>query len=114
MATVLLEVALGEAGAGTILVEASPSDIGPDVALASDDGNRQLLKVTRTLTDCLDPIKQFVGAAFEKLTQSQHAPDELAIEFSLKLGGEAGFVLAKGSAESVLKLTATWRRPVSG
>ena len=36
--------------------------------------------------------------------------EELTVEFGVKLGGETGIILAKGTAEVNLKITMTWDR----
>ena len=38
------------------------------------------------------------------------APEHFTVEFGVKLGGESGIILAKGTAEVNLKITMTWDR----
>jgi len=38
------------------------------------------------------------------------SPDHFSVEFGVKLGGETGVILAKGTAEVNLKVTMTWDR----
>jgi hypothetical protein len=44
----------------------------------------------------------------DKLVAS--APEHFTVEFGVKLGGETGVILAKGTAEVNLKITMTWDR----
>jgi Trypsin-co-occurring domain 1 len=44
----------------------------------------------------------------DKLVAS--APEHFTVEFGVKLGGEAGIIWAKGTAEVNLKITMTWDR----
>jgi hypothetical protein len=37
-------------------------------------------------------------------------PDNFEVEFGVKLGGETGIILAKGTAEVNLKITLKWNR----
>ena len=48
----------------------------------------------------------------DKLIES--APEHFVVEFGVKLGGEAGIILAKGTAEVNLKITMTWDRDGEG
>ena len=38
------------------------------------------------------------------------APEHFTVEFGVKLGGETGIIVAKGTAEVNLKITMTWDR----
>jgi hypothetical protein len=38
------------------------------------------------------------------------APEHFTVEFGVKLGGETGVIVAKGTAEVNLKITMTWDR----
>ena len=40
------------------------------------------------------------------------APEHFTVEFGVKLGGETGIILAKGTAEVNLKITMTWDREI--
>jgi len=44
----------------------------------------------------------------EKLVAS--APEHFTVEFGVKLGGETGIIVAKGTVEANLKITMTWDR----
>lgn len=39
------------------------------------------------------------------------APDEVTVEFGIKLGAETGIVVAKGSTEVHFTVTLCWKRP---
>ena len=56
----------------------------------------------------------------EKITPTVHAvsewvrarsPDECGVEFGLKLGGETGVIVAKGTAEVNFLVKLTWKKP---
>lgn len=112
MSSVLLQVPLDARSNESVYVEVSPSDVGDGIALVSDDSGRAVAKLARTLDSSLDPVQAFVNTVIRKLRSAEQAPDEASVEFSLKLGGETGFIFAKGSAEAVLKVTAKWTKPV--
>jgi hypothetical protein len=103
--TVLIEVPLDEGG--TLLVEADRADI-PGVTLAAPDPGKAVAIASRSLASSLDQIEPVVRALRSKLENA--APDNLAVEFGIKLGGETGVILAKGTAEVNLKITMSWNR----
>jgi hypothetical protein len=37
-------------------------------------------------------------------------PEQFAVEFGIRLAGETGCILAKGTAEVNLKVTMTWKK----
>jgi len=108
--TYLVEVPLGEENQ-SVWIEVSPSDVGEGIELVSDDAGRAVAKLGRTLEASLDPIQAFVSTTIDKLRSAKHAPDGVQVQFALKLGGETGFIFAKGTGEAVLTVTASWNKP---
>ena len=51
----------------------------------------------------LEPVLRTVK---DKLVAA--APEHFTVEFGVKLGGETGIILAKGTAEVNMKITMTW------
>jgi hypothetical protein len=91
-----------------LLVEVEREDIPSDLVLASPRSGGVAAKATRSLGEALEqlgPVLQTIRTRL--LTQ---APDQFSVEFGVKLGGETGLVLAKGTAEANLKFTMTWNR----
>ncbi|MGH8909718.1 MAG: CU044_2847 family protein [Egibacteraceae bacterium] len=110
MATYVVEVPLGAADQ-SVWIEVSPSDLGEGIELVSDDAGRAVARLSRTLEASLEPVQAFVSTTVDKLRRAKHAPDELQVQFALKLGGETGFIVAKGTGEAVLTVTASWSKP---
>lgn len=58
-----------------------------------------------------------VAAAAHQVAESLRSrltPDEVALEFGVKVSGEVGWFFAKGQVEGTIKVTATWRRDDDG
>jgi hypothetical protein len=111
MATYLVEVPLGEENQ-SVWIEVAPSEVGAGIELVSDDSGRAVARLGRTLEASLEPVQAFVSTTIDQFRRAKHAPDEMRVEFSLKLGGETGFVFAKGTGEAVMTVTASWsKRP---
>jgi len=109
MATYLVEVPLGEENQ-SVWIEVAPSEVGAGIELVSDDTGRAVARLGRTLEASLEPIQAFVSTTINQFRCATHVPDEMRVEFSLKLGGETGFILAKGTGEAVMTVTASWNK----
>ncbi|MGO8961068.1 MAG: CU044_2847 family protein [Streptosporangiaceae bacterium] len=108
--TVLMQVPVSDAqGAAVILVEADPDDIPSGLTLAATpEPGKAMATAARSLSESLDQITPFIQTVKDKLVA--WAPEHLVVEFGVKLGGEAGIILAKGTAEVNLTITMTWER----
>lgn len=103
---VLLEVPV-EDGA-VLLVEADRGDIPRRLTLASPQPGAAAAKAVRTLSESLEQLEPMLRTVRDRLVASM--PDHFTVEFGVKLGGETGIILAKGTAEVNLKVTMTWDR----
>src|SRR5262249_11747222 len=92
-----------------IVVEVDPRDVGEGVQLASEEG--RAARATQSLTDAFRRIGPAVDVVLGNLRGAARSPDEIELEFGLKVGGEAGLIFAKGSAETAFKVRLTWKRP---
>ena len=108
---VLLEVPL-EDGAGTLLVEADRADIPGGLVLASPQPGEAAAKAGRTLAESLERLEPVLSTVKDKLAAS--APEAFEVKFGVKLGGESGIILAKGTAEVNLEITMKWNRSGQG
>jgi hypothetical protein len=107
--TVLLEVPV-EDGA-VLLVEADRGDIPERLTLSAAERGTPAAKAVRSLSESLEQLEQLepmLRTVKERLVASM--PDHFTVEFGVKLGGETGIILAKGTAEVNLKVTMTWDR----
>jgi Trypsin-co-occurring domain 1 len=111
MASLLMEVPL-EDTEQVLLVEVDPTDIGGDLVLATAEPGKVAAKATRTLEDSLDALQPALRSTLNRLRSI--GPEEIAVEFGLKFGGESGIILAKGTAEVNLTVSMTWRRQGAG
>jgi hypothetical protein len=103
----LLEVPL-EAG-GAVLVEADAADIPGGLVLAAADPGTAAAVATATLEQSLGRLEPVLRALADRLRQV--APQDFTVEFGVKLGGEAGIILAKGTSEVNFTVRLGWSRP---
>jgi len=103
----LVEFAADEGSTGTLVFEVDESEISSDLVLASPDPGKIADRARVTLEEALNKIKpplhKFVDA-FKELS-----PQETEIEFGIKMGGETGMVVAKGTAEVNFVIRMTWK-----
>lgn len=94
-----------EAG-GSILVEVDEPE---DIMRAPRPGE-VISRAERTFETALDNIQPVAQSIIAKLRSLIDTPDEVEVQFSLKLTAEAGMVVAAGGVEAHYKVTLRWKR----
>ena len=95
-----------EAGSEDILVvEVDRSEISEDLVLASEPG-KVAVRAQVTLEEALAKLKPSLHKVVDLLKDL--SPDQTVVEFGLKVGGETGVIIAKGTAEVNFKVTMSW------
>jgi Trypsin-co-occurring domain 1 len=116
MVSALMRMSIGDGpdgvGGDFILAEVDRQDVGGPVQLAADDASgRDVARAPQTLADAFDRLGPALSTMLLKLRSAEHAPDEIQMEFGLKLGGETGLIFAKGTAEANFAVTVMWAKP---
>jgi hypothetical protein len=93
--TVMVEVQEWEREEGTVRVTRGPGNIA------------ERAKVT--FEDAMIKIKPAAESIISILHDLSHSPDEIEVEFGLKLNSEAGAIIASVGAEANFKVTLTWK-----
>jgi hypothetical protein len=91
---------------GEVLVEVSTADLPDEVVLATGEPGKAVGRLGTSLEDALDSIEPALSAVSERLRAAM--PNQLTIEFGMKMGGETGLILAKGTAEVNFKVSMSW------
>jgi hypothetical protein len=106
---VLVEVAVDDVDGGpVVLVESDRGDVAGGLTLAAPEPGQAAAKAAYSLAASLEKLEPVLRTVKDKLAAS--APEHFTVEFGVKLGGESGVILAKGTAEVNLKITMTWDR----
>lgn len=63
-----------------------------------------------TLSDALDTVRPVLALVVDKLQGVDPAVDEIGVQVGLRVGGETGLLIVRGSAEATFGITMTWRR----
>ena len=94
-----------------------PFDDGGYVVVEMDDSAVGVVKAGRTaevagraaqtLDSALESVAPTARAVLAKVREAR--PQEVTVEFGVKMGGETGVIIAKGTAEVNFKVTMFWR-----
>jgi hypothetical protein len=92
-----------------IIAEIDRFDI-PDseVVLASPEPGKAVAQMSVKVEAGLRAIRPAITELVQTLKES--GPDSIGVEFGVKLGGETGVILAKGTAEVNFKVVMEWKR----
>ncbi|MCA1706541.1 MAG: hypothetical protein LC808_26060 [Actinobacteria bacterium] len=102
-----LKMAVPLSDGSEVLVAVDPRDVPGDLVLASPDPRQVAARAAETLEQLLEKINPTVAAVSEWVRA--RSPDECSVEFGLKLGGETGVIVAKGTAEVNFLVKLTWK-----
>jgi DNA-directed RNA polymerase specialized sigma24 family protein len=91
----------------TVVLEID-EDGGETIPVAQKTG--VVKKANQTFDKALESIKPAAAAVILKLKSLHEPPDEIALEFGIKLNATAGAVVASTSLEANYKVTMTWKR----
>ncbi|MGW6982315.1 CU044_2847 family protein [Streptomyces sp. NPDC054932] len=102
----LLTIPLDDQDDGVAVFEVSGDLNGSDLELAA--GGNLATRTRVTLQEALDQVKPTLTRVSEMVREL--GPQEAEIEFGLKMGGETGVVIAKGTAEVNFAVRLVWTR----
>jgi hypothetical protein len=103
----LLEFSVGDDSDAVVTFEVETSELPDDLVLAANGNSAVAGRVRITFDEALEQLKpslEKVAALVRTL-----APTEASVEFGLKMGGETGVIVAKGTAEANFKLSLVWK-----
>ena len=96
---------------GSVLVEVeAPPQAGIKPA---GRAGKAIENATLTFEEALGKIQPAAECMVERFRALATKPDQVAVEFGLKLSAEAGALIASTGIETNLKVTLTWKRQES-
>ena len=105
MAELAMVVRDGDEEIAVFEVDAS-EQYDSDLELAAESG--LAARAQTTLHQALNRVRPALGQI--AATMRELGPDETEIEFGLKIGGETGVIIAKGTTEVNFVVRMTWKR----
>jgi len=104
----LLGLPVGAGSDDVLVVEVDRGEVSGDLVLASPEPGEVAARAQVTLEEALGRLKQSLQKVAGLLREL--SPDQTVVEFGLKVGGETGMIIAKGTAEVNFKVTMSWGR----
>lgn len=94
---------------GMILVEVDePESAGKRARVAR--GDKTVERANQNFETAMDKVKPTANAVISKLRGLYDPPQEISVEFGLKLSAEAGVVLAAAGIEANYRVTLKWQK----
>jgi hypothetical protein len=109
---VLLKVPIGDDPSEFVEIEVDRRDLGETVQLTAG-AQTDVAVAPYSLASSFDRVLPALTMILRKLRGAEHAPDEIGMKLGLKVGGEAGLIFAKGTADATFEVSVTWRKPGS-
>lgn len=91
---------------GTVLVE----PINEDGIVRASDTGAALRKASTSFETALSGVRSAAAATLQQFTSLPHQPEEVTIEFGVRLDLAAGAVIARTAVEGHLQVTLLWKR----
>ncbi len=92
---------------GSVIVEVD-EPLPEGVVKAATKPGEVVDKAKETLEDALDKIQPAAQSIIAKLRGLHDAPDEIGVEFGIKLSAQAGAFIASAGVEANYKVTLKW------
>ena len=97
-----------EADSKDVLVfEVDRNEVSDDLVLASPELGKVAARAQVTLEEALAKLKPSLQKVVHLLKEV--SPDETVVEFGLKIGGETGVIIARGTAEVNFTIRMSWK-----
>jgi hypothetical protein len=100
----LIEFPLQDGGSMVVEVD----EPAPEGVVKAARPGEVAARAKETLEDALDKIKPAAQAVVTRLRELHDAPDEIGVEFGIKLSAEAGAFVASAGVEANYKVTLKW------
>jgi|SRR5215471_7943087 len=91
-----------------LVLEADRSEVAGDLVLASPEPGKVADRARISLEEALKGLKPSLQKISHLLKEL--SPDETVLEFGLKIGGETGVIIAKGTAEVNFTVRMSWKQ----
>jgi Trypsin-co-occurring domain 1 len=102
-------------GGGSVIVEVDDASAAPRKTMRGGvPSTETMVKATQTFEGALDGVRSASEALLARLLSLAQPPDEISVEFGVKLNAESGAVIAKAAAEANFAISLKWKRSTGG
>lgn len=105
----LIEFPLEAGGYILVEVEVEESEFDSELIPATNP-QEVIVKAEKSLEYALEKVKPAAESIINKLRGLSDPPDEVEVEFGIKLSAEAGAFVASAGIEANYKVTLNWKR----
>lgn len=103
----MLGLPVSAASHEVLVVEVDGDEVPEGLVLASAEPGKVVDRARVTLEEALEKLKPSLSKVVHLLKEL--SPDETAVEFGLKIGGETGVIIAKGTADVNFIVRMSWK-----
>ncbi len=97
-------------GGGFLVVEAGPAENSANKVMRGSPAAATIATASDTFESALEKVRDAAESLLHELRQLAQPPDEVAVEFGVKMNAEAGAIIARASAEANFKINLTWKK----
>ena len=97
-------------GGGVLVVEVDPADHSAGRVMRGGLAPEAVLTATTTFESALGTVRSAAEGILNQLRSLAQPPDEVQVEFGVKMGVGSGAIIAKISTEANFKINLTWKK----
>jgi hypothetical protein len=108
----LAQFPLKDGGVLVVEVDAPASSAGR--VMRGSTSEDALAQASDTFESALKMVRTAAEGILDQLRSLAQQPDEVAVEFGVKMSAESGAIIAKASGEANFKINLTWKKSGAG
>jgi hypothetical protein len=97
-------------GGGVVVVETDTADLASRRVMRGNGAEATIATANATFESALKTVRAAAEGILNQLRSLAEPPDEVAVEFGVKLSAETGAVIAKASTEANFKINLSWKK----
>jgi hypothetical protein len=99
-------------GGGVLVVEVDTADNSPKRVMRGANPEA-IATATATFESALQTVRSAAEGILHQLRSLAQPPDEVEVEFGVKMSAETGAIIAKASTEANFKINLTWKKDLA-
>jgi Trypsin-co-occurring domain 1 len=100
---------------GFLFVEVDAAEPSPGrVMRGSSVATQAITEATNSFESALENVRSAAEIILHQLCSLAQPPDEVAVEFGVKMSAESGAIIAKLAGEANFKINLTWKKSAAG
>jgi hypothetical protein len=97
-------------GGGVVVVETDAADLSARRVMRGSGTEAVIATANATFESALQTVRAAAEGILNQLRSLAEPPDEVAVEFGVKMTVETGAVIAKASSDANFKINLTWKK----